>query len=73
MSAIHPAAVYYHKFGGPIAAISPQKGAAWDGDGLSAISVGFLLISRGSLLVFAPRKVEDWKSIDPRSTPQRGN
>ena len=33
-----PPAGYYPKFGGPVAAISFQKGVAWDVDGLPTIS-----------------------------------
>ena len=46
ISATRPPAGYCPKSGGFLAATSFRKGVAWDVDGLSAISVKFLTISR---------------------------
>ena len=59
MSAIRPAAVYYPKFGAPLAAIISQKGAAWDVDGLSTISAEFLMMSMDAWLVLDLLKVDE--------------
>ena len=73
MSAIPPATVYYPKFGGSLAAISPQKGAAWDVDGFSSISAEFPPTSRATWLVFELRKADDWEISDPVSSHKKGN
>ena len=67
-----PPAGYYPKFGGSIAAISIRKGVAWDVDGLSTISVEFLMASREVRLVFELRKADGRKSIGPGSIPTMG-
>ena len=67
-----PATVYYPKFGGSLAAIISQKGDAWGVDGFPAISVKFLMMSRGTSLVVEMRKVAVWKGSDQGSGPKKG-
>ena len=56
-----------------LAAIRVQNGVACDVDGLSAISVKFLMTSREARLVCDLRKVDGRKSIDPGPIPAKGN
>ena len=45
---------------------------AWGVDGLRAISVGFLIMSREAWMVFDLRKADGWEIIGPRSSPVKG-
>ena len=55
-----------------LAAIRVRNVVAWGVDGLRAISVGFLIMSREAWMVFDLRKADGWKSSDPGPIPKKG-